>query len=125
MKKTIVAAAVAALFAGPSFGFEAGDWLFKAGITNVDPKSDESVEPLAAVIQRTGALDRVCVGSFSDRRIADLVRRLGPDLCTSLGPRAVARQIDSNHAGNRPGCRDSDFDQWQSCQPGDSDRYRR
>ncbi|MEM9301564.1 MAG: OmpW family outer membrane protein [Pseudomonadota bacterium] len=40
MKKTIVAAAVAALFAGPSFGFEAGDWLFKAGITNVDPKSN-------------------------------------------------------------------------------------
>ncbi len=58
---------------------------------NVDPKSDRAVEPLADVIQRMDALHRVCVGSFSDDRIERLRERLGPDLCTSLGPRATAR----------------------------------
>lgn len=56
---------------------------------NIDPKTDGVVDPLAAIITDTGALDRICVGSFSDRRIARLRSMLGPGLCTSLGPRAV------------------------------------
>ncbi len=56
---------------------------------NIDPKADASVEPLAAVLERTGSVDRVCVGSFSDRRLARLRRRLGPRLCTSMGPLAT------------------------------------
>jgi glycerophosphoryl diester phosphodiesterase len=60
---------------------------------NVDPKHDGSVEPLAEAIERTGAQDRVCVGSFSDRRLARLRERLGPQLCTSCGPKAVARLL--------------------------------
>ncbi len=58
---------------------------------NVDPKSDDAVEPLAEAIGRAGALERVCVGSFSSARIARLRRMLGPGLCTSLGPLGVAR----------------------------------
>ena len=58
---------------------------------NVDPKSDASVDPLAEAIQRAGALERICVGSFSDERIERLSLRLGPRLCTSLGPRGVAK----------------------------------
>jgi glycerophosphoryl diester phosphodiesterase len=58
---------------------------------NIDPKHDAAVGPLAAVIERTGAIDRVCVGSFSDQRIARLRAALGPRLCTSLGPKAIAR----------------------------------
>jgi glycerophosphoryl diester phosphodiesterase len=57
---------------------------------NIDPKDDRAVGPLTEVIESAGAIDRVCVGSFSDDRLADLTARLGPDLCSSLGPRAVA-----------------------------------
>jgi glycerophosphoryl diester phosphodiesterase len=58
---------------------------------NIDPKHDRSVEPLAQAIERAGAIDRVCIGSFSDRRIARLRGLLGPRLCTALGPTGVAR----------------------------------
>lgn len=56
---------------------------------NIDPKSDAAVAPLAAAIERTAAIDRVAVGSFSDRRLTRIRTLLGPRLCTSLGPRAV------------------------------------
>ena len=58
---------------------------------NIDPKADSAVDALAAVIERTGSIDRVCVGSFSDQRITRLRDALGPRLCTSLGPKAIAR----------------------------------
>lgn len=57
---------------------------------NIDPKHDSAVEPLAVVLRRADAVERVCVGSFSDRRIARLRELLGDGLCTSMGPRAVA-----------------------------------
>jgi glycerophosphoryl diester phosphodiesterase len=57
---------------------------------NIDPKSDRCVGPLAALLDRLGAWDRVCIGSFSDRRIAR-IRALGRGrACTSMGPRAIA-----------------------------------
>ena len=58
---------------------------------NIDPKHDSAVDALAETLGRTGAVDRVCIGAFSDRRIARLRQLLGPRLCTSLGPRGVAR----------------------------------
>src|SRR5688572_23142561 len=58
---------------------------------NIDPKHDAAAEPLAAAILRTGSLDRVCVGAFSDRRIAVVKALVGPALCTSMGPREVAQ----------------------------------
>ena len=57
----------------------------------VELKSDRVVEPLAEVLTRTGALERVCVGSFDDGRIARMRRLVGPGLCTALGRRGVAR----------------------------------
>lgn len=58
---------------------------------NIDPKHDASVDALAEVIRRTNSIDRVCVGAFSDRRIARLRSMLGHRLCTALGPRGVTR----------------------------------
>lgn len=58
---------------------------------NIDPKHDDSVEPLIEVLERTAAVDRVCIGAFSDARLRTLRARLGPGLCTSMGPKEVAR----------------------------------
>jgi glycerophosphoryl diester phosphodiesterase len=58
---------------------------------NIDPKHDAAIEPLAEAILRTGSADRVCVGAFSDRRIARVRSLVGPELCTSMGPREVAQ----------------------------------
>lgn len=57
---------------------------------NIDPKHDEVVEPLADLLQRSDCLDRVCIGSFSDRRLERLRSQFGARICTSLGPRGVA-----------------------------------
>jgi glycerophosphoryl diester phosphodiesterase len=53
---------------------------------NIDAKHDSVVGPLLETIHRTGALDRVCITSFNDRRLARLRRALGPSACMTLGP---------------------------------------
>ncbi len=60
---------------------------------NIDCKSDHAVEALVEVIRRLDALDRVCIGSFSDSRLRTLRKQLGPGLCSSLGPVATARLV--------------------------------
>lgn len=66
---------------------------------NIDPKQDAAVEPLAAAILRTRSTDRVCVGAFSDKRIAKVKGLIGPGLCTSMGPREVARLVSASRGG--------------------------
>jgi glycerophosphoryl diester phosphodiesterase len=56
---------------------------------NVDAKSDAVVEPLAEVIRRADAVERVCVTSFSDARLRRIRTLVGPDLCTGMGPRSL------------------------------------
>lgn len=58
---------------------------------NIDPKAASAVDPLARVLARCRAVDRVCVGSFSESRLTRLRRLAGPALCTSLGPAATLR----------------------------------
>jgi glycerophosphoryl diester phosphodiesterase len=52
---------------------------------NIDLKDTAGVEPVAALLRRTGALPRVCVTSFSERRIDEARSLLGPEACTGLG----------------------------------------
>ncbi len=56
---------------------------------NIDPKHDAAVDPLIELIRRTGSIDRVCVGAFSDDRLARVRSALGDGICTSMGPRQV------------------------------------
>lgn len=58
---------------------------------NIDAKHDEVVEPLAALLRRTQTLDRVCIGSFSDGRLDRFRTLFGSAVCTSMGPKGVAR----------------------------------
>lgn len=60
---------------------------------NIDCKSWAALEPLVRVLLAHDALDRVCLGSFSDARLSRLRERLGPRACTSMGPRGVARLV--------------------------------
>jgi glycerophosphoryl diester phosphodiesterase len=58
-------------------------------LINIDVKADSAVGPVAETLRRTGAVDRVCLASFSDSRLQRLRHRIGPKLVTSMGPRSV------------------------------------
>ena len=58
---------------------------------NIDAKSDAAVGPLADTIRRCNAGDRVCVVSFSDRRLTALRSAVGPGVAWALGPRETFR----------------------------------
>nr|WP_202542380.1 glycerophosphodiester phosphodiesterase family protein [Streptomyces sp. SID2563] len=56
---------------------------------NVDVKAEAALLPLLELIRATNAWDRVCVGSFSEARVARAHRLGGPRLATSYGVRGV------------------------------------
>jgi glycerophosphoryl diester phosphodiesterase len=58
---------------------------------NIDIKAAGAVDPAVRAIERTGAHDRVCIGSFSDQRRLDVVRRLSAPVATSAGLRAASK----------------------------------
>lgn len=64
----------------------------------VDPKHDQATIPLIEILQHAAAIDRVCVGSFSGRRLATARRLGGPRLCTGLSPKEVG-QLQAASAG--------------------------
>ncbi|MFE2376308.1 glycerophosphodiester phosphodiesterase family protein [Streptomyces sp. NPDC059398] len=57
---------------------------------NIDIKAPAALAPLIALIRSTDAWDRVCVGSFSERRVAAAARLAGPRLATSYGMSGIA-----------------------------------
>ena len=69
---------------------------------NIDTKSDAVVEPLATLLKRMDVLDRVCVGSFSDDRLHRFRALVGDGVCTSMGPREIARARISSLTGRIP-----------------------
>jgi glycerophosphoryl diester phosphodiesterase len=56
---------------------------------NVDVKAEPALRPTLDLIERMGAWDRVCVGSFSEARVLRAQRLAGPRLATSFGTRGV------------------------------------
>ncbi|MBD9728475.1 glycerophosphodiester phosphodiesterase [Streptomyces caniscabiei] len=85
---------------------------------NIDVKAESALHPLLNLIARTESWDRVCVGSFSESRVARARRLAGPRLATSYGTSgvlglrlrswgvpatvrrsAVAAQVPESHAG--------------------------
>jgi glycerophosphoryl diester phosphodiesterase len=57
---------------------------------NIDVKESPAIGPLARVLARVGAWDRVCLCSFSSRRLAATRRALGRPVCMALSPAALA-----------------------------------
>lgn len=58
---------------------------------NIDVKEPNAIEPLTALLRRADAVERVCISSFSDARLAAMRAAFGPELCTSAGPREAFR----------------------------------
>src|SRR3954469_12132680 len=57
---------------------------------NLDIKAAGALAPLVRSVRRLKIADRICLGSFSDARIAAGRRLFGPSVCTAPGPRGVA-----------------------------------
>lgn len=57
---------------------------------NIDIKAAGGVEPLWETIRAHRAQGRVCVASFSDRRLGAFRRLAGPSVATAAGPRETA-----------------------------------
>jgi glycerophosphoryl diester phosphodiesterase len=57
---------------------------------NLDVKAAGVLAPLVRLVQKMDVADRICLGSFSDARVAAARRLFGPTVCTALGPRGVA-----------------------------------
>ena len=66
---------------------------------NIDCKSDAAMQPLIDTIRSTNCLDRICVGSFSDKRLQHIRSELGTGLCTSMGPQEVIRLVLGSATG--------------------------
>lgn len=64
---------------------------------NIDVKAPAAVAPLVRVIKRHNAIDRVCVGSFSEGRLRAVRKELGPRLATAAG------QVGTGHLRFAPG----------------------
>ncbi|WP_438316043.1 glycerophosphodiester phosphodiesterase [Streptomyces sp. HUAS TT3] len=56
---------------------------------NVDIKAESALYPLVNLIARAQVWDRVCVGSFSESRVARAHKVAGPRLATSYGVRGI------------------------------------
>jgi glycerophosphoryl diester phosphodiesterase len=69
---------------------------------NIDAKADDTVAPLVELVSRLNAFSRVCIGSFSDRRVARIRRLAGGRICSSMGQVACALAFAVSRTGRMP-----------------------
>jgi glycerophosphoryl diester phosphodiesterase len=69
---------------------------------NIDAKSDETVAPLVELIRRLDAFGRVCIGSFSDRRVARIRALAGGRICSSMGQVSTGLAFLASRSGRMP-----------------------
>lgn len=84
---------------------------------NVDPKADAAIRPLVNILLERDVLDRVCVASFSDRRLRWMRAALGRQVCTAAGPRELsmaATQVASGRRLDLPGVDVLQIPRWMS-----------
>jgi glycerophosphoryl diester phosphodiesterase len=60
---------------------------------NIDPKADAAVAPLVDVLRSQQVLDRVCVTSFSDRRLRWTRAAMGDAVCTAASPKEIRHAL--------------------------------
>lgn len=72
-----------------------GDMLTQVpgAVVNIDCKTDQVVMPTLAAVRDAGAIDRVCLTSFSSRRVARLARVTGERATIGMGALEVVRLV--------------------------------
>ena len=65
---------------------------FPDTLFQIDVKTDEVVLPTMEVIKKTNSTDKVCIASFSSKRLKQ-VRKLYPEICLSMGPYEVMKLL--------------------------------
>ena len=69
---------------------------------NIDAKTDDTVAPLVDLVRRLDAFDRVCIGSFSDRRVTRIRALAGGRICSSMGQVASGMAYIASRSGRMP-----------------------
>ena len=83
---------------------------------NIDLKDEPGITLLAGVLRRTGAWDRVCVTSFSGRRLRAARGQLGRPVCMATSPAVIAAvryAIGAVSQGRQAGLLARRLAQWQ------------
>ena len=83
---------------------------------NIDLKDEPGITLLAGVLRRTGAWDRVCVTSFSGRRLRAARGQLGRPVCMATSPAVIAAvryTIGAVSQGRQAGLLARRLAQWQ------------
>jgi glycerophosphoryl diester phosphodiesterase len=83
---------------------------------NIDLKDEPGITLLGGVLRRTGAWDRVCVTSFSGRRLRAARGQLGRPVCMATSPAVIAAvryTIGAVSQGRQAGLLARRLEQWQ------------
>jgi glycerophosphoryl diester phosphodiesterase len=76
---------------GPVLALDALIAAYPAACFTLDVKDRAVIEPLAELLLTRGVVDRVCVAAVRGRWVRALRERTGPQLCTALSWRELAR----------------------------------